>query len=203
MILVWKSNKAGAQNNCKWSFLKKSCSKNLCITLSKTGLYHVYPPVKSVKYVKAAILQYKCKHPLHRRPTCYTRIFPFYSSTVFIYYHYLKRLLLGDINGWNKRSFRFQSLSGEACNCTHTPERAEINLHIWKFLCSNKYYKHCIEGAKIVFTIIFLIMNILTIFNKNIHNNKLHNGLETWVHFLEISLKFKYFWNIARGVTRE
>ena len=36
--------------------------------------------------------------------------------------------------------------------------------------------------------------------NKNLHNNKLHNGVETWVHFLEI-LKFKYFWNITRGVT--
>ena len=31
------------------------------------------------------------------------------------------------------------------------------------------------------------------IFNKNLHNNKLRNGLETPVDFLEISLKFTYF----------
>ena len=41
-------------------------------------------------------------------------------------------------------------------------------------------------------------MNFNNIFNKNLHNknfhnNKLHNGLETQAHFLEISLKFKYF----------
>ena len=29
--------------------------------------------------------------------------------------------------------------------------------------------------------------------DKNLHNNKLHNGLETRVHFLDISLKFEYF----------
>ena len=29
--------------------------------------------------------------------------------------------------------------------------------------------------------------------NKNLHNNKLHNIQETQVHFLEMSLKFKYF----------
>ena len=46
-------------------------------------------------------------------------------------------------------------------------------------------------------------MKILIIFNKNHHNNKLHKGLEIQVHFLEISLKFKYFCNIAIGVTRE
>ena len=46
-------------------------------------------------------------------------------------------------------------------------------------------------------------MKILIIFNKNLHDNKPHNGLETRVHFLEISLKFKYFCNIIIGVTRE
>ena len=41
-------------------------------------------------------------------------------------------------------------------------------------------------------------MKILLIFNKNLHNknprnNKLYNGLEIRVDFLETSLKFKYF----------
>ena len=51
-------------------------------------------------------------------------------------------------------------------------------------------------------------MKILLIFNKNLHNknlhrNKLRNGLETRINFLEISLNFKYFWNITRGVKSE
>ena len=74
----------------------------------------------------------------------------------------------------------------------HAPAHTKINLHIQKLVCSNKYYKHCIVPAKTVFTIIFLTMKIL-IFNKNLHNNKLHIDLETQVHFLEISLKSKYF----------
>ena len=45
-------------------------------------------------------------------------------------------------------------------------------------------------------------MKTLIIFNKNLHN-KLHNGLKTQQHFLQIILKFKHFWNITRGVTRE
>ena len=58
----------------------------------------------------------------------------------------------------------------------------------------NKYYKHSIVHAKIVFIIIFLIMKLLMIFSKNLHNknlqnSKLHNGLETQV-FL------KYHWNL-------
>ena len=51
---------------------------------------------------------------------------------------------------------------------------------------------------KIVFTIIFLIMKILILFNNNLHGKHLHNnklliGLEARLHFLEISLKLKYF----------
>ena len=94
------------------------------------------------------------------------------------------------------------------CNYSLCPERQEIvractstclnQFRRTKFVCSNKYYKHCIISKKIVFTIIFLIMNFNNIFNKNLHNknfhnNKLHNGLETQAHFLEISLKFEYF----------
>ena len=37
----------------------------------------------------------------------------------------------------------------------------------------------------------------------HLHNNKLNNGLETRIHFLDISLKFKYFWNITWGITHE
>ena len=36
-------------------------------------------------------------------------------------------------------------------------------------------------------------MKISLAFNKNLHNNKLYNGLEMRVDFLEILLKFKYF----------
>ena len=75
------------------------------------------------------------------------------------------------------------------------PEKRGI---VQKFVRANKYHKHCIVRAKIIFTKIFLIMKILIISNKNLHNknlhsNKLYNGLVTRVHFLEISLKFKYF----------
>ena len=51
-------------------------------------------------------------------------------------------------------------------------------------------------------------MKILLTFSKNLHNknlgnNKLYNGLKIRAEFLEISLKFKYFWNITRVATRE
>ena len=99
-----------------------------------------------------------------------------------------------------------QSLSGEACDHALAPAHALINLHVRKFVRSNKYDKHCIIRTKIVFTII-LIMKILIFIknlrNKNLHNNKLNSGLEIRVHFLKLSLKFRYFWNIPRGVTRE
>ena len=103
------------------------------------------------------------------------------------------------------RTLPINSLCREGCAITRARASTRLNqfIRLRKFVRSNKYYKHCILRAKVVFTIIFLIMKILIVnknlHNKILHNNKLHNGLEIRVHFLEI-LKFKYFSNITRSV---
>ena len=111
-------------------------------------------------------------------------------------------------SGWISSLLRSRIYKGR-CTCSLCPERhviarARAITYLNQFsrtkICafhSNKYYKHCIVCAKFVSTIIFLIMKITVIFNKNLHNknlpnDKLLNALETRVHFLEISLKFKY-----------
>ena len=78
------------------------------------------------------------------------------------------------------------SLCPERFAITRTRQHTSKSIYMYD---SNKYYKHCIVRAKIVFTII-LIINFLIIFdknlhNKNLHNNKLHNGVKTRVHFLK------------------
>ena len=112
-------------------------------------------------------------------------------------------------SGWISSLLRSRIYKGR-CTCSLCPERhviarARASTCLNQFsrtkICafhSNKYYKHCIVCAKFAFTIIFSIMKITVIFNKNLHNknfpnDKLLNALKTRVHFLEISLKFKYF----------
>ena len=73
----------------------------------------------------------------------------------------------------------------------HGPAHVQINLDIQKFVRSNKYYKHCILRAKIVFTII-LIMKILIAFNKNLYKKIfIINLILAWTHKY---IFFKY-WN--------
>ena len=106
-------------------------------------------------------------------------------------------------------SISMQSLPWEACHGTDTHQHTPKSIYMYE----NSYIQISITNIalyawKLSSKFIFLIMKILLIFNKNLHNknprnNKLYNGLEIRVDFLETSLKFKYFWNITRGNTRE
>ena len=112
---------------------------------------------------------------------------PVYFNIIFLNFFFQHNLYLNKISLCQERR-------AIACACATT----RLNqLHVQKLVQSNKYYKHYIVRWKIVFTIISLIMKILifnkSLDNKNLHNNKLHNIQETQVHFLEMSLKFKYF----------
>ena len=82
----------------------------------------------------------------------------------------------------------------------HAPAHAQINLRVWEFVHSNKYYKDCLVRTKIVFTIIFL-KKISIIFDKNLHNKNLHDNKLHWPgntrtfswNIIEIWIFLKYY----------
>ena len=81
-------------------------------------------------------------------------------------------------------AYEIQALPGQACDRTRTRQLTLKSIYAY----DNSYVQTSIT-------------NIASYARKL--SKILYNGLETRVHFLEISLKFKYFWNITRSVTRE